>query len=40
VWTYELDAPIRSSIVLAKDLLTVTTQVGTVYLFASQSALR
>ena len=40
VWTYELDAPVRSSIVLAKDLLTVTTQVGTVYLFAAQSALR
>lgn len=40
VWTYELDAPVLAPVLLARDLLSVTTQAGTIYLFAAQSALR
>ncbi|MBT4097576.1 MAG: PQQ-binding-like beta-propeller repeat protein, partial [Gemmatimonadetes bacterium] len=40
IWSYELDGPVHTPVVLARDLLTVTTQSGTVYLFAAQSALR
>ena len=40
IWSLELDGPVHTPVVLARDLLTVTTQTGTVYLFAAQSALR
>ena len=40
LWRFELDAPVQTPIVLARDLLSVTTQEGTIYVFAAESALR